>query len=585
MKSKFRPFSGTLLRLFGYFKPYAFKIVGMLLCALLGVAFSISGPLILGKATNIIIDGLSQGSIDFNSFHITLLALLFIYGLSALFSYFQQKTTASVAQTTLYDLRTAVDKKIQRLPLNYYDTHTHGDVLSRTTTDIEQISTTIQQLLTQFITSAFTLIGIVAMMFTISWELAVIALFVLPAAMMLCSKVIKRSQRFYKGQQVKLGKVNSYVEEYYSGHTVMKLCGAEEVSEKAFSEMNEELYEDAYMAQFASSIMMPLTNLVGNIGYVCVCVVGGVMALNGNITIGSIQAFIQYMQQFTQPIVQTTNVINMLQSTVAAADRVFELLDEEEEVPDRANLTTIRNTKGEVTFEGVKFGYSPEKLLVTNMNINVKPGQKVGICGPTGAGKTTMINLLMRFYEVSGGAIRIDGIDTLDMTRKDLRKLFGMVLQDTWLYTGTIRDNIRYGKPAATDAEVEEACRMSGAHHFIETLPAGYDTVIEGDASRLSSGQKQLLTIARAFCADPQILILDEATSSVDTRTEQLITTAMKRLTEGKTNFQIAHRLSTIQDADVILVLKDGDLVEQGNHEQLLEMDGVYAGLYNSQYA
>ncbi len=583
--AKPKNFNQTASRLMGYFAPYKGRVFAMIGCALLGVFFNIIGPKILGNATNIVASGVQSGNIPFLRFQLTLVALAVVYALSAIFTYIQQKTTASVAQTTLYDLREEVDKKIQRLPLNYYDTHTHGDILSRTTTDIETISTTIQQLLTQFVTSAFTIIGIIFMMLTLSWEMTVIALLVLPVALGLCGLVIKRSQKYYKGQQQKLGGVNSYVEELYSGHTIMKLYGTEDASGDTFDEMNDELYEDARRAQFTSSIMMPLTNMVGNVGYVGICVFGGIMATGGQLTVGAIQAFIQYMQQFTQPIIQTTNILNLLQSTIAAAERVFDLLDEKEQSPERETLQTLEKVQGDIQFEGVKFGYTPEKLLITDMNVHVKPAQKVGICGPTGAGKTTLVNLLMRFYDLNGGAIRIDGVDSCDMSRQNLRRLFGMVLQDTWLYEASIRDNIRYGRPEATDKEVEEACQMANADYFIKTLPEGYDTLIDESASNLSAGQKQLLTIARAFCADPQILILDEATSSVDTRTEKLISQAMARLTEGKTNFQIAHRLSTIKDSDLILVLRDGDLVEQGNHEELLQMHGTYAELYNSQFA
>ena len=375
------------------------------------------------------------------------------------------------------------------------------------------------------------------------------------------------------------------MEEYYAGHNVVKLFRAEGRTEESFDEVNGSLNENARRAQFAASIMMPVTNLVGNVGYVGICILGGIMTLNGTLTIGAIQTFIQYMQQFTQPIVQTTNIINLLQSTIAASDRIFELLDEEEQTPERDDLVTLDQVKGDITFEHVKFGYSPDKILVTDMNIDVKSGQKVGICGPTGAGKTTMINLLMRFYDLNGGSIKVDGVDTMDMSRQNVRSKFGMVLQDTWLYSASIKDNIRYGKPEATDEEVIDACKMANADEFIMALPDGYETMVDEAAENLSSGQKQLLTIARAFCANPQILILDEATSSVDTRTEKLMVDAMRKLTDGRTNFQIAHRLSTIFDSDLILVLKDGDLVEKGSHDELMQQNGVYADLYNSQFA
>lgn len=608
-------------RLIGYLKPYRKKVALLLICAVVGVIFLITGPRVLGTATNVItmraqynqtgvldldvndpglagveeirenVDAegnyvgapLNEG--DMPVLKMVLMILVAIYGLSALFTYLQQKITAQVAQRAMFDLRENVDRKIQRLPLNYYDTHTHGDVLSRTTTDIETISTSLQQIMTQLLTALFTIIGIVIMMFTLNWQMALIALVVLPAALFVCSRIAKKSQTFFKGQQEGLGAVNSYVEEHYAGHDVLKLYGGEKRAEREFDEMNDTLNENARRAQFASSIMMPATNLVGNLGYVGICILGGLLTAGGSLTIGAIQAFLQYMQQFTQPIIQTSNIVNMMQSTLAAAERVFEFLDEPEIPEERKDAVRIEKTEGNITFEHVKFGYSPDRILITDMNAEIRHGQKVGICGPTGAGKTTLINLLMRFYDLNGGTIRIDGVDAAEMTRQNVRSLFGMVLQDTWLYSASIRDNIRYGRPEATDEEVEEACRMANADYFIRTLPDGYDTVIDESAGNLSSGQKQLLTIARAFCADPQILILDEATSSVDTRTEKLMTDAMKKLTEGRTNFQIAHRLSTIFDADLILVLKDGDLVEQGTHDELMKIGGVYAALYNSQFS
>ena len=584
--AKTKNFGQTVKRLISYFKPYAGKMIAMLIFAVLGVVFLISGPRLLGFSTDIILRGIEQeGQINFDALKINLAILIIVYGLSALCTYMQQRITAQVSQSTIFDLRTAINRKINRLPLNYYDTHTRGDVLSRTTTDIEQISTTIQQVMTQLITAMFTIIGIVIMMFSISWKMALIAILVFPAALFLCSLVVKKSQKYYLGQQNKLGALNSYVEEQYSGHTLIKLYKTEARTEEVFDELNEGLKEDAKKAQFASSIMMPVTNLVGNIGYVGICVLGGIMVLNGNLSVGAIQSFLQYMQQFTQPIIQTANIANLMQSTVAAAERVFEFLDEEEQRPERENLKKLETTEGHISFEHVKFGYSPDNILITDMNAEVKHGQKVGICGPTGAGKTTLVNLLMRFYEINDGSIKIDGTDTRDVSRQNTRGLFGMVLQDTWLYAASIRDNIRYGRPQATDEEVEEACRMANADFFIDTLPEGYDTLIDESASNLSSGQKQLLTIARAFCANPQILILDEATSSVDTRTEKLITEAMNRLTQNRTNFQIAHRLSTIKNADLILVMQDGDIVEQGTHNELMDMSGLYANLYNSQFA
>ncbi|MEA4854429.1 MAG: ABC transporter ATP-binding protein [Christensenella sp.] len=590
---KARNFGGTTRRLLGFFKPYKKSLILIIIFALLGTTFLIIGPKMLGEATNTIfagVAGAAEGNevgagIDFQRLSVILAMLVVIYGLSALFTYLQQKTTARVAQGTIHDLREAVDLKIQRLPLNYFDTHTHGDILSRTTTDIERISATIQQSMTQLITAVFTIIGILIMMISISWQMTLIALLVLPVALFLSSRVVKKSQKYYVGQQDKLGQVNSYVEEMYSGHNIIKLYNTEQRTEAEFNEMNDKLYEDARRSQFASSIIMPLTNLVGNIGYVGICVLGGVLTSNGTLTVGAIQAFIQYMQQFTQPIVQTSNIVNLLQSTIAAAERVFELLDEPEETPDKKELKSLKNIRGEFDFEHVRFGYSPNRILISDMNVHVASGNKVAIVGPTGAGKTTLVNLLMRFYELNSGSIKVDETDIRDVSRQDLRRQFGMVLQETWLYSATIRDNIRYGRPEATDEEVEEACKMANADSFIRTLPDGYETVINEEASNISQGQKQLLTIARAFCARPQVLILDEATSSVDTRTEKMIQDAMEKLTRGKTSFVIAHRLSTIKDADVILVMKDGDIIEHGNHDQLMAENGFYASLYNSQFA
>ncbi len=591
--NKAKNFGGTVKRLLGFFAPYKKQLIAVLVFALLGTIFLIIGPKVLGEATNTIFAGVASAAegneasagIDFMRLSKILASLVVIYGLSALFTYMQQRVTARVAQRTVFDLREAVDHKIQRLPLNYFDTHTHGDILSRTTTDIERISATIQQSMTQLITAIFTIIGIIVMMFSISWQMTLIALLVLPAALFLSSLVVRKSQKYYIGQQNKLGGVNSYVEEMYSGHNIIKLYNTEKRTEEEFDKMNDALYEDARRSQFASSILMPITNLVGNVGYVGICVLGGIMTSNGTLTVGAIQAFIQYMQQFTQPIVQTSNIVNLLQSTVAAAERVFELLDEQEQEPENKELKVLENIKGEITFDHVRFGYTPDRILISDMNVHVAPGNKVAIVGPTGAGKTTLVNLLMRFYELNSGSIQVDGVDIRDISRKNLRQQFGMVLQETWLYSGTIRDNIRYGRPEATDEEVYEACRMANVDSFIHTLPGGYDMIINEEGSNISQGQKQLLTIARAFCARPQVLILDEATSSVDTRTEKLIQDAMDKLTQGRTSFMIAHRLSTIKDADIILVMKDGDIIEQGNHDELMAQNGFYTGLYNSQFA
>ena len=613
-------FGGTVKRLLSYFSPYKGLVISMFIFAIVSVLLAVFGPRILGTATNIIILRVEYNETGFFKLgnyegtwaydrllevvddegryigpplkpsqmpvlQLTLTILIVVYGFSALFSFLQQKASARISQQTIYDLRQAVNDKIHKLPLNYYDTHTRGEVLSRTTTDIEQISTTLQQVLTQFITSIITILFIIVMMFTISWKMTLVSLCVIPATLVLCSMIMKKSQKFFLGQQNDLGKVNSYVEEYFAGHNVVKLFRVEKRVEKNFDKINESLFENARRAQFSSSIMMPVTNLVGNIAYVCICILGGILTLRGELTIGAIQTFIQYKQQFTQPLVQTANILNLLQSTVASAERVFNFLDEPEQSAEKAQLQTIEKVEGNITFENVRFGYSPDKILMTGMSAEVFAGQKVGVCGPTGAGKTTMINLLMRFYDINGGSIKIDGIDITDMSRQELRRKFGMVLQDTWLYSASIKDNIRYGKPDATDEEVYDACKMANADYFISALPDGYDTLVDESASNLSSGQKQLLTIARAFCINPQVLILDEATSSVDTRTEKLIADAMRKLTAGRTNFQIAHRLSTIMDANLILVLKDGDMAEQGTHDELLEKDGIYAALYNSQFA
>jgi ATP-binding cassette subfamily B protein len=507
-----------------------------------------------------------------------------LYVLSALFGYVQQYLMAGVAQRTVYDLRKEVNAKISRLPLSYFDSRTHGEVLSRAVNDVDNIGSTLQQSLTQLITAVVTLVGVIVMMLTISPLMTLILILTLPLSFLVIKEIAKRSQKHFMGQQKHLGQLNGHVEEMYTGHKIVKAFGHEQKSVDTFNGINEELYHSGWRAQFISGIIMPLMGFINNIGYVLICVVGGLLVTKKAIDIGDIQAFIQYARQFSMPITQTANIANVIQSTLASAERVFELLDEKEEVPEAQEAKALNSPKGEVRFDGVKFGYKEDAVLIEDMNIDVKPGQTIAIVGPTGAGKTTLINLLMRFYEVNGGSITIDGVDIRDVKRGNLRSLFGMVLQDTWLFNGTIRDNIGYGRAGATEQEIVEAAKAAHADHFIRTLPDGYDTVLNEEASNISQGQKQLLTIARAILADPAILILDEATSSVDTRTEIYIQKAMNDLMQGRTSFVIAHRLSTIRDADLILVMNHGSVIEKGTHEELLAKGGFYADLYNSQF-
>ena len=523
--------------------------------------------------------------IDFTYIGRILILMIVLYFISAIFSYMMSYIMASVSQNIVFKMRNDVKEKLDRLPLKYFDTHTHGEILSRVTNDMDNIATTLQQSLTQLITSSVTIIGILGMMLSISPLMTLIALVTLPASAILTMVIAKNSQKFFAEQQKILGQLNGHVEEMYTGHKIVKSFGHEEDSIKEFQEMNGRLYNVGWKAQFMSGIIMPALNFVSNIGYVFVCVIGGMLVANKTIQVGDIQAFIQYMRQFTQPIVQTANIANVIQSTVASAERVFEVLDEAEEVPEKEDAAVIEFPKGEVRFEHVKFGYKEDSILIEDMNLDVKKGQTIAIVGPTGAGKTTLINLLMRFYEIQDGRITIDGTDIRDLKRADLRTMFGMVLQDTWLFNGTIRDNIAYGREGASEEEILRAAKAAHADHFIRTLPEGYNTLLNEEASNISQGQKQLLTIARAILADPFILILDEATSNVDTRTEVLIQKAMGNLMKGRTSFVIAHRLSTIRDADVILVMKDGSIIEQGNHKELLEKKGFYADLYNSQFS
>lgn len=585
-----KDFKATFRRLLRYLRPRRTALVGVFLAAILSTVFMIAGPKIMGTAITELFEGayakfqgVPGAAIDFTKIGQILLWLAGLYIISSLFNYLQQYLMSGIAQKTVYDLREDVNHKLERLPLKYYDGRPNGETLSRVTNDIDTIGSTLQQSVTSFITSIVTIVGILIMMLTISPLLTLISLVSLPVSIFAIRPILKRSQKYFADQQRTLGQLNGHVEEMYTGHSVVKAFGHERKAVEQFDAVNEELYEAGRKAQFISGIIMPMMMFIGNISYVLISIVGGILVTQRAISIGDIQAFITYTRQFTQPITQTANIANIVQSTVAAAERVFELLDEEEEIKE---VTTHRLTQAEgaVAFEHVDFGYGTD-LLIEDMNIDVSPGQTVAIVGPTGAGKTTMINLLMRFYELNGGTIRIDGIDTSEMSREDLRTTFGMVLQDTWLFNGTIRDNLAYGKSGATEEEIIAAAKTAHADHFIRTLPDGYDTVLNEEASNISQGQKQLLTIARAVLADPPIMILDEATSSVDTRTEVFIQQAMRRLMEGRTSFVIAHRLSTIKDADLILVMNQGSVIEQGTHEELLEADGFYADLYNSQFS
>ena len=589
-------FRGTLRRLLRYLRPHRGKLGVVFAFAILSTLFNIVGPKLMGQVTTKIFQGLIAKffaaragrpipPMDFGAIGHILLILIGLYLVSALFGYIQQYIMAGVAQATVYDMRTDVEKKLARLPLRFFDARTHGEILSRVTNDVDTIASTLQQSLTQLITSLVTIVGVVIMMLTISPLLTLIVVATLPLYVLVTALVAKRSQRYFAAQQRELGQLNGHVEEMYTGHVIVKAFGHETESISTFNTINERLYTAGWKAQFVSGVIMPLMNFVSNLGYVLVSVVGGIMVTHGQIAIGDIQAFIQYSQQFTWPIVQTANIANILQSTVAAAERVFELLDEEEEVPEPADAVVLTQPQGAVAFDDVAFRYEEETPLIEEMNIDVRPGQTIAIVGPTGAGKTTLVNLLMRFYDVNSGRITVDGVDIRDFKRGALRRIFGMVLQDTWLFNGTIRDNIAYGRDGATEQEVIAASVAAHADHFIRTLPEGYDTVLNEEASNISQGQKQLLTIARAFLADPAILILDEATSSVDSRTEVLIQRAMSTLMQGRTSFVIAHRLSTIRDAELILVMNHGRIIEQGTHLELLARNGFYADLYNSQFA
>ena len=586
---KARDFRGTLKKFAGYLKPYRFRLFIVFLFAVSSTIFNIVSPTVLGRATDKVVEGLMSGrGIDFEGLLFILMMLLAMYGLSLLFGVAQGWIMSDVSQKVIYNLRERMSVKLDRLPLKFFDSKTHGEIQSRMINDIETVNQTLSVSLTQMITSFTTIIGILIMMLRINLLMTLLALVVLPASMIVIKLVVSRSQRHFRNQQKYLGLVNGHVEEMYTGHDIIKAYNREESSESRFTEYNDKLYESAWKSQFLSGMMMPVTVLIGNMAYVAVCLLGGYLAIHGKVSIGDIQAFIQYVRSFNQPISQVANVANQLQSTAAAAERIFELIEEDEEVDiDKVPelVMDADDVKGRVAFEHVSFGYNENEPVIRDFSFTAQPGQRVAIVGPTGAGKTTIVKLLMRFYELGNGHIRIDGHDITELSRSNLRQMFSMVLQDTWLNSGTIRENIRYGSPEATDEEVEAAAAAAHIDHFIKTQPKGYDMEINEEASNISQGQKQLLTIARAFLADAPILILDEATSSVDTRTEALIQKAMANLMEGRTSFIIAHRLSTIKDADHILVIDHGDIIEQGTHESLLAQGGFYSKLYNSQFA
>ena len=586
---KAKDFKGTIGKLLAYMGRYKIGLFFVLLFAAGSTVFNIFGPKILGNATTELFNGLvakinGTGGIDFGRLAQILLFLLGMYLIAAVFSSIQGWIMSGIAQKMAYRMRRDISEKINRMPMKYFESRTVGEVLSRITNDVDTMGQSLNQSITQLITSVTMIIGVFIMMLTISPLMTLIAVIILPVSMLLISVVVKHSQKYFKAQQEYLGHINGQVEECYSGHNVIRAFNQEETVKAKFDETNRILFQSAWKSQFFSGMMQPIMNFVGNLGYVAVAVSGSMLAVSGVIMVGDIQAFIQYVKNFTQPITQIAQVSNMLQSMAAAAERVFEFLDEEEETHDPAQPASLAGVKGGVDFDHVHFGYNPDKIIINDFSAHVEPGQMVAIVGPTGAGKTTMVKLLMRFYDVNSGAIRVDGRDVRDFRRADLREAFGMVLQDTWLFKGTIMENIRYGRLDASDEEVIAAAKAAHVHHFIQTLPGAYQMELNEDATNISQGQKQLLTIARAILADNKIMILDEATSSVDTRTEHLIQDAMANLMKGRTSFVIAHRLSTIKNADLILVMKDGDIVEQGSHEQLLAKGGFYAGLYNAQF-
>lgn len=587
--AKAKDFKGTLKTLIAYLTQYKTSIIVVMIFSVASTIFSIIGPKILGNATQEIFEGvvrkLSGGpGIDFDAVGDILLLLVGLYVLSALLSYIQGYVMAGVTQKVTYNLRKELIGKIGKMPMKSFDTLTHGEVLSRITNDIDTLSQGLNQSITQIITSVCTLVGILIMMLSISWQMTIVAILMLPLSLGVVIPVVKKSQKYFVQQQEHLGHVNGQVEEVYSGHNIVKVFNREEEVKQEFAKENQQLYQSGWKSQFLSGLMMPAMTFVSNLGYVAVSILGGYLAIQGTITVGNIQSFIQYTKNFTQPITQIAQISSMLQATVAAAERVFEFLAEPEEEQAVENPVSTRNIHGNVSFENVRFGYDPDKIIIHDFNASVKDGQKIAIVGPTGAGKTTMVKLLMRFYDVNEGAIKLDGTDIRKFDRGELRKEFGMVLQDTWLFNGTIMENIRYGRLDATDEEVIAAAKTAHVHHFIQTLPEGYNMVLNEEASNVSEGQKQLLTIARAILANPEILILDEATSSVDTLTEIRIQKAMDQLMKGRTSFIIAHRLSTIKDADLILVMNNGDIVEQGSHNKLIAANGFYTNLYNSQF-
>lgn len=586
---KAKDFKGSMARILRYMGRYKFRFILMFFFAVAGTIFNIWGPRVLGKATTELFSGLvakvnGTGGIDFEKIGMILLSVMALYLVSSCFSFIQGFVMTGISNDVTYNLRKDISKKINRLPMNYFESRTNGEILSRVTNDVDTLQMSLNQSMTQLITSVTTIIGVLFMMLSINVWMTLAAVLILPVSMVIINFVMKHSQKYFRDQQNYLGKVNGQIEENYGGHNVVKVFSKEQDVVREFEEDNKKLYESAWKSQFFSGMMMPVMQFVGNLGYVMVAFLGGVFTIKGSIEVGDIQSFFQYIRNFTQPIQQIAQVTNLLQSSAAASERVFEFLDEPEEVQKAEHPVSVENLSGEVQFDHVSFGYDPEKIIIHDFSAKVKDGQKIAIVGPTGAGKTTMVKLLMRFYDVNSGQIRVDGHDIRDFNRSELREMFGMVLQDTWLFSGTIMENIRYGRLDATDEEVIAAAKAAHIHNFIMQQPGGYQMVLDEETSNISQGQKQLLTIARAILADNKILILDEATSSVDTRTEMRIQKAMNNLMKGRTSFVIAHRLSTIKDADLILVMKDGDIIEQGNHTELLEKGGFYAELYNSQF-